>query len=85
MTVYSRPSQGIHGGGDGERKRYKAVKRMEVHHICIYEYSIMKPTKRCLKGQGTGVEIGNIMKGTNLFKVHCKLKWNYHNEIPLYY
>jgi hypothetical protein len=28
---------------------------------------------------------GDIMKGMNLFMVHCIHAWNYHTEIPLYY
>jgi hypothetical protein len=47
--------------------------------MSVYEDSIMKPTKHCLK-RGEGMENGNIMEGVSMSKVHCMYEWNYYNE-----
>jgi hypothetical protein len=45
---------GASTGGEGERKGYGGVKRMEVHCMCTNEDSRMKPRKHCLKERGRG-------------------------------
>jgi hypothetical protein len=53
-------------------------------HIHMYEDSIMKPTKYCLKRGGERKEgYGNVIEAVNLFKVHCMHLRNYHHT--LYY
>jgi hypothetical protein len=38
-------------------KGYCGVKRIELHYICTYEDSILKPTKNCLKKVGRNEEM----------------------------
>jgi hypothetical protein len=41
------------------------------------------PQKRIfVKGAGDKGGNGNIKEEVNLFKVHCRHVWNYHNESP---
>jgi hypothetical protein len=57
------------------------LKRIEVHYIYMYEDSIIKPTKHCLKSREREKRYGSN-RWMNLFKVHVAHEWSYHNEIP---
>jgi predicted DNA-binding antitoxin AbrB/MazE fold protein len=52
--------------------------------ICMYENSIMKPTKIVKNKKGGEVEKGKrVTEGVNVIKIFVHI-WKHHNETPLY-
>jgi hypothetical protein len=65
----------LHRGSweEGERKGYRAGKRIDICYMYTYEtHQTME------RGRGNW----NIMEGKDLFHVQCMHVWNYHNETP---
>jgi hypothetical protein len=67
------------GGGGAKERILRGEEDQNTLHI--YVQRLCNKTHQILKRR-EGKENGNIMEGVNLFKVHCKYVWNYHNEPP---
>jgi hypothetical protein len=68
MNVYVRLSQVDEEMGEGERKGYWRVKKIEIWYMYTYDDSIAKPTKHWTKREWGN---GNVMEGLSMFKVYC--------------
>jgi hypothetical protein len=62
----------ISGREEGDKRGDREARRSEEYYIHMYEDSVMKPTKFCLKREEKGGELRNTMVGVNLFRLHSK-------------